>query len=172
MNIRNYDYKWVIDLVTMPLGVGQKRHLVLAREDLTNQRTKGTLGVCQFILEDIVCRYGCIGKIVADVGELNSVEAQDFFDKVGIRLSLTTTYNPEANGKIERGHGPIVKALAKACKGRVGDWPKILPYALWADRKTLSTVTGYMLVELITGQKPIMPIEENITTWAVLPWES
>ena len=30
-------------------------------------------------------------------------------------------YNPEANGKIERGHGPIVKALAKACKGRVSD---------------------------------------------------
>ena len=171
-------YKWMIDLITMPLGVGQKRYLVLAREDLTNQvegralRTKGTLGVCQFILEDIVCRYGCIGKIVADRGELNSMEAQDFFDKVGIRLSLTTAYNPEANGKIERGHGPIVKALAKACKGRVSDWPKNLPYALWADRTTHSTVTGYMPAELITGQKPIMPIEEKITTWAVLPWES
>ena len=86
----------MIDLVTMPLGVGQKRYLVLAREDLTNQmeghalQTKGTLGLYQFILEDIVCRYGCIGKIVADRGELNSAEAQDFFDKIGIQLSITS----------------------------------------------------------------------------------
>ena len=64
---------------------------------------------------------------------MDDMEAQDFFNKVGIRLSLTTAYNPEADGKIERGawakgHGPIVKDLAKVCKGRVSDWPKILPY--------------------------------------------
>ena len=30
-------FKWMVDLVTMPMGVGQMRYLVLAREDLTNQ---------------------------------------------------------------------------------------------------------------------------------------
>ena len=49
---------------------------------------------------------------------------------------MKTTYNLEANGKIEKGHSLIVKALAKACKGKVGNWPKVLPYALWADRTT------------------------------------
>ena len=29
--------KWMVDLVTMLMGEGQKRYLVLAREDLTNQ---------------------------------------------------------------------------------------------------------------------------------------
>jgi hypothetical protein len=29
-------FKWMVDLVTMPMGVGQMRYLVLAREDLTN----------------------------------------------------------------------------------------------------------------------------------------
>ena len=28
------------------------------------------------------------------------------------------TYNPDTNGKVERGHSPIVKALAKACDGK------------------------------------------------------
>ena len=171
-------YKWMVDIVAMPMGASQKKFLVLAREDLTNQvegralRSKTTSAVCQFILEDIICRYGCIGKIVADRGELNSDEAREFFDRIGIRLSLTTAYNPEANGKIERGHSPIVKALAKACKGKVGNWPKVLPYALWADRTTHSSVTGYMPIELMTGQRPMMPIEEKIATWAMLPWES
>ena len=72
--------------------------------------------------------------------------------QVRVRLTLTTAYNPEANGKIERGHSPIVKALVKACDGRVKDCPQMLPYALWADRTTHSSVIGYMPTELMTGQ--------------------
>ena len=30
-------FKWMVYLVMMPMGKGQKRYLVLAREDLTNQ---------------------------------------------------------------------------------------------------------------------------------------
>ena len=30
-------FKWMVDLVSMPMGVGQMKYLVLAREDLTNQ---------------------------------------------------------------------------------------------------------------------------------------
>ena len=53
--------------------------------------------------------------MIAVRGELDSDKAREFFAKHGVWLTLTTTYNPEANGKIERGHSPIVKALAKAC---------------------------------------------------------
>ena len=60
-----------------------------------------------------------MGKIVADRGELNAQEAEELFDRLGVNLSLTTTYNPEAIGKIERGHGLTVKALVQACNRRV-----------------------------------------------------
>ena len=169
-------YKWMVDLVTMPLGEGQMRYLVLAREDLTNQvegrplRQKTTRAVCKFLLEDVICRYGCVGKIIADRGELDSDEAKEFFSRIGVKLSLTTAYNPEANGKVERGHSPIVKAIVKSCKGKIRDWPRMLPYALWADRTTHSSVTGYMPAELILGQKPIMPVEESIMSWTSIPW--
>ena len=74
-------YKWVVDIVMMLVGVWQMRYLVLAREDLTNQvegralRQKTTSVVCKFLLEDVICRYKCIGKIVADRGELDSNKA-------------------------------------------------------------------------------------------------
>jgi hypothetical protein len=90
---------------------------------------------------------------------------------LGIKLALTTTYNPEGNGKSECGHAPIVKALVKSCDGKVHDWPRLLPFALWAYRTTHSTITGYMPTELMYGQKPVMPIEEVVPTWTVLPWE-
>ena len=30
------NFKWMVDIVAMPTGMGQKKYLVLAREDLTN----------------------------------------------------------------------------------------------------------------------------------------
>ena len=30
-------FKWVVDLIAMPMEVGQKKYLVLARENLSNQ---------------------------------------------------------------------------------------------------------------------------------------
>ena len=169
-------FKWMVDLVTMPMGVGQMRYLVLAREDLTNQvegralQNKTTAAVCRFLIEDVICRYGCVGKIVADRGELDAKEAEELFDRLGVKLSLTTAYNPEANGKVERGHGPIIKALVRACGGQVGKWPRLLPYALWADRTTHSSVTGYMPTKLMFRQKPIMPMERTISSWATVDW--
>ena len=93
-------FKWMVDLVIMPLGMGKMRYLVLAHEDLTNQveggavQNKTTAAVCRFLIEEVICRYGCIGKIVADRGELDAHEAEEMFEHLGIKLSLTTTYNP------------------------------------------------------------------------------
>ena len=144
------NFKWMVDIVAMPTGIGQKKYLVLAREDLTNQvegralRRKTCSAVCQFLLEEVFCRYGCVGQVIADRGELDSDKARGLFAKHGVRLTLTTAYNPEANRKIKRGQSPIVRAVAKACGGRVKDWPQMLPYARWADRTTHISVTGYM----------------------------
>jgi hypothetical protein len=170
-------FQWVIDLVAMPLGLWEMKYLVLAREELSNfvegraLRTKSTEGVCRFILEDIFSKYGTNGRMRADPGELDAVEARNFFERHGVRLRLTTAYNPEANGKSERGHPPIINALVKACKGKPKQWPRLLPFALWADRTTHSTVTGYMPIELMLGQKPIMPTEDLVPTWVFLEWK-
>ena len=84
----------------MPMGVGQMKYLVLAREDLTNQvegralANKTMAGVCKFLLDDLICWYGCVGKIVANKGELNAHEATKLFERLGVKVSLTTPYNP------------------------------------------------------------------------------
>ena len=111
----------------MPMGLGQMRYLVMARVNLTNQvegrtlQNKTTMVICQFLIEEVVCWYGCVGKIVADWEELDTREVEELFGRLGVKLSLTTAYNPEANGKVERGHGPIVKELVRVCEGQVGN---------------------------------------------------
>ena len=65
------------------------RYLVLAREDPTNEvegralTTKTTTAVCKFLIEDVICQYGCVGKIMADCGELDVEEAEELFDRLG-----------------------------------------------------------------------------------------
>jgi hypothetical protein len=135
-------------------------------------QNKTTAAMCRFLVEEVVCRYGCVDKIVADRRELDAQEAEELFNRLGVKLSLTTAYNPEANEKVERGHRPIVKALVRACEGQVGNWPRLLPYALWADRTTHSSVTGFMPAELMYGQKPVMPTERTISSWAALEWRN
>ena len=48
-------------------------------------------------------------------------EAEELFDQLGVKVSLTTPDNLEANGKVEHGHGPIGKAIVWVCDGRVGN---------------------------------------------------
>ena len=169
-------FQWVLDLVHMPLGVRGARYLVLAREDLSNYvegralTSTHTEQVCRFILEDIIARHGCFYRMRADRKELDAEEATAFFEKFNIKLNLTTAYNPEANGKSERGHPPIVNALVKACDGKTHWWPDLLPLALMADRLTCSSVTGLPPAELVSGHLPIMPVEEDVTSWRTIHW--
>ncbi|KAL2630446.1 hypothetical protein R1flu_015132 [Riccia fluitans] len=132
---------------------------------------QGYKKVCRFILEDIFCRYGSVGRLQADRGELDIIEACQFFDRYGVKLKLTTSYNLEGNGKSKKGHPPIVQALVKACKGKPKQWLQLLPFPLWADRTTYSTITWYMSTELMLGQKPIMPMKDETPTWTTIPWE-
>lgn len=125
-----------VDIVHMPRGVRGARYLVLAREYVSSY-VEGralvkarALSMCQFILEDIVSRYGSFCQVRADRKELKLQEAKDFFRKLGIDLKLTMAYNPTTNGKVECGNPSIVSELVKACGGRKGQWPTLLPLTL------------------------------------------
>jgi hypothetical protein len=160
----------------MPRSAEGHRYLAVAREDLGNfveaqaLRTKSTNRICQFFLTDLFARYGSIGRIKADNGELNAKEAKTFFQRLNVDLRLVTTYNPEANGKSERGHQPLVAGLVKACDGDVKSWARLLPFALWADRSTISRTTGYAPSELMMGA--IMPTPHDLEeeTWLIPEW--
>jgi hypothetical protein len=102
--------------------------------------------------------------------ELDAEEAIAFFANFNIKLNLMTAYNPKANGKSKRGHPPIVNALVKSCKGKTHWWPDLLPLALMADMLTCSSVTGLPPTELVSRHLPIMPLEEDVTSWRTINW--
>ena len=73
-----------------------------SNEDLPNQverralRNKTTVVVCKIFFEDVICLYGCVGKI-EDKGELNANEARELFDDLGVNLSLSLVPRSDRN---------------------------------------------------------------------------
>ena len=67
-----------------------------------------------------------------------------------IRLSLSAAHNPNADSKIERGDGPIVKLFVKACKGHTRDRLKVLSYAGQTGLPQLNA--RYMSIKLIQAK--------------------
>ena len=166
--------KVAIDVVHMPHAFGYS-HLVVGRDDLSGWaegralRGASSENVATFLWEEFICRHGCFGKLIVDGGPENKGIVETLTAKYGIDRIVTSAYHPQANGMIERGHRPIVDALAKMSKND-SDWPKNLAAVLWADRSTVKSTTGMTPYRMVVGQDPVLPIELKVPIWRILPW--
>ena len=62
---------------------------------------------------DWFCRFGLPGRIVFDGGGENKGVARELMRLYNTRNVPIAAYHPQSNGLIERGHQPIIDALAK-----------------------------------------------------------
>ena len=106
--------KWMVDIVVMPIGIKQRKYLVLAREDLTNQVEGGctlwkkmSAPVCWFLREEVFYKYRCIGYVIADQGEIDSDKAREFFIKNGVQLTRLQHTIQRLKGRL---NGNIVRS--------------------------------------------------------------
>ena len=69
---------------------------------------------------------------------------------------------------VERGHKPIVDALAKLTDGGLGNWVKNLPTVLFAERTTVHQPTGRTPFWVVYGREAVLLIELKFRTWRIL----
>ena len=74
--------------------------------------------------------------------ELNYGEAWEFFEKICAQFSLTTTYIPDTNGKIETGEGRIVKSYHITLVLRLVQDDKIARESINKQNEALPTRLG------------------------------
>jgi len=158
MTVHRY---WFVDVQKLPKSEGGYIGIIEAREGLTGwveasmiKSMKSEVWV-KFIYENILCRYGVVGTIISDNGELNSKLGLEFADKYGVQLIFTTTYHPQGNAPVERGHLPLRRSIERSVFGNVSDWlnfdkdeektkwPLYFHAALWADRVSVRRQLGF-----------------------------
>jgi hypothetical protein len=124
-----------------------------------------TLGM--FLLEEIICRWGCPKKIVTDNAK-QFIKAVAWLEaKYGIQHILISPYNSQGNGNVENGHFPMRQSLFKATGGNPAKWFYFFHQVLWADRITIRKGMGCSPFFLVTGAHPILPLDIEEATWLV-----
>ena len=75
---------------------------------------------------------------------------------LGIQHNTTTSYHPQANGKIERFHRHIKDGIRARLNGDK-NWLGQLPWVLLGQRTTPNSDTGIAPALLVYGQHPDLP---------------
>ena len=100
--------------------------IVFARDDLSGWvepqaiPEASSFYVSKFLYEEVVCRHGCPRRIILDGGRENLDLTKDLLQHYRIKGTTISAFHPQANGLVERGHGPIVNSIAKYCDQPIG----------------------------------------------------
>ena len=168
--------KIYLDVMYMPPSGGY-HFIVAAKDDLTGVteakpiRRNDSKTIAKFFMENIYYRYGAVGQITTD----NGPEVKGAFNRLVRRLGIPqvqiTSYNKHANGVVERGHYTLREAIVRSCakdsEGKIKNWHQHVEAAVFADRVTVSSVTGYSPYYLLHGTHPVLPFDLFEATFLV-----
>ena len=113
--------------------------------------------VAQTFFTNWIARFGVPAFMTTDQGLNFESQLLSTLNRLtGTSRQRTTTYNPQANGMIERFHRPLKAALMAANKQR---WTEALPVALLGLRSSLKPDIGATPAELVYGSTLRLPGE-------------
>lgn len=165
--------KIYVDLMHMPESSDKHTCIIAARDDLSGTceaiplKRPQSKPVAQFLWRYIFCRYGAPQHIVTDNGPEVAGAVEELTRRMGTPQIKITPYNHHANGVVERGHFTLRESIIKACKANIGKWPEYVPEAVFADRITVSRITGYSPYQLLHGTDPLLPMDLAEATFMV-----
>jgi hypothetical protein len=127
--------------------------------------------IAKFLYEEVICRHGCLLKVVMDGGSENKLLTKALLEDYKVKRIVVLAYHSQSNGLVERGYQAIVDSLSKYCSNQPSAWAQYHPLALGADRIPIRRSTGYSAFELLYGRDCLLPIKLSLESWSVVDWE-
>ena len=135
-------------------------------------RTETAKTLANFILHNIIYRWGTLLEIVTDNGTA-FVKAVDYLaKKYHIKHIRISGYNSKANGIVERSHFDVRQALFKSCDGEQGKWSSTAYSVFWAERVTIRRRMGCSPYFATTGTHPLLPFDIAEANYLLPPPDS
>ena len=110
------------------------------------------------LIEAWISRFGLPETITSDRGSVfTSSLWTHLAQRLGIATTTTTSYNPEANGMVERLHRTLKAALMSRCSSEM--WKPELPWVLLGLRTTPQDVDDHAPAERVYGDNLTVPAD-------------
>jgi transposase InsO family protein len=164
--------KVYVDVMDMTESTQGHKYIVCARDDLSRATEcralyrNDAVSLMKFFWEQIYCRYGAIGEVVTDNGSEVKGAFAELLRRLNIPQVRISAYNKQANGVVERGHFILREAIMKSVQDR-RDWHTKIHLASYADRVTVSKVTGFSAYYLLHGVHPVLSFDLADATFLV-----
>jgi hypothetical protein len=112
-----------------------------------------------WILQDIIYRWGLICEIVTDNGPA-FLKALAYLEKhYHIKHIQISGYNSQANGLVEQLHFNIQEVIFKACDGDETKWSSIVYLVFWTEQVTIKHRMRCFPYFAATGTHPLLSID-------------
>ena len=122
---------------------------------------------CDRLMEMFV-KYGLPVALTSDnATNLVSGLTQEIYERLGIKLRLSTPYHPEGNSVVERANATVKKMLHHyiTSSDKKRDWHEKLPYMLWAYREMPHSTVGLSPYQLVFGKVARGPLSVLRDSW-------
>ena len=119
-------------------------------------KTASTTDCVEALLHHWIAKFGVPDDITSDRGTpFTSNLWTNLAQRLGITAHHTTSYNPEANGMVERMHRTLKAALMLRCEGH--QWFDNLPWILLGLRTTPKEGINATAAEMVYGDNLQVP---------------
>ncbi|CAL9024100.1 unnamed protein product, partial [Prunus brigantina] len=113
-----------------------------------------------FVWKNILCRFGLPNAIVTDNGkQFDCSRFRHLCSRFNISIFFASPAHPQSNGQVEAINKIIKKTLKKKLGAAKGNWPEILPEALWSINTSYRRSTGETPFSLAFGTEAVVPVE-------------
>ena len=161
------------DILELPVTSRGNRYVLVVEDYFTKfvnlyaipDQTATTVSDCifgQYILE-----HGIMETLHTDMGrQFESDVVRQLCERLGVKKTHTTPYNPKSDGMVERFNRTLVDQLAKILLSRAGEWDDFLAEVAFAYNTCVHATTGYTPYFLTHGREARTPV--NVVLGPVL----
>jgi transposase InsO family protein len=112
--------------------------------------------VIKFLEENILARFGCLGKIIIDNAQaFMSLAMINIYQKYNIVLGHSNAYYPQGNGLVESSNKNLMRVIKKMLTANKKSWHSHLKFSLWVNIINTKSVMS-PLWDIITWQRLMM----------------